>query len=56
MNKEISWRNDKYNTCPKCNGSLEYTNRFDEKTHKVLYECQSCYRLFTIDEGVHQTK
>ena len=32
--------------CPKCNGSIEYTNRYDSKTQRIIYECQSCGRIF----------
>ena len=43
--------------CPKCNGTMEYTNRYDSKTQKIIYECQSCggtympvLRLVEVDE------
>ena len=32
--------------CPKCNGTIEYTNRYDSKTQRIIYECQSCGRTF----------
>jgi len=37
--------------CLNCGGTdFEYTNWFDEKTQRVMYQCNSCFHLYITKE------